>query len=399
MRPGLIPRLQAQYGTRHFLAGLGALLGSADREGLALPDSELELLPVSSGRAGLYLILKALGLPPGSGVAVPLYCCPTVFEAVRRAGHRPVFIDSGKADHAMSARALREAMEGHGEIAAVVVVHMFGFPAQIEEIIGAAAGRPVIEDCAHAVGTRTEGRQVGGDGVASFFSFGRGKWPAVGGGAVCASDTGLRSALRSAIEALPGRGRASEATRAVRTLAMSAAYRPPWYGLFALGLAERLDSRVDLRGLREFHVGGMDRADQAVLSRRLGEFPADLAVQRRHAAQLLEALRDQPVELPDWRPEDEPNWYLFPLRFGSREQRDAVRQHLRRRGVDTMAYLSDIAGLAQRDYGYEGNCPNAERASDRTLIVPHYHSLSPRQMERVAESVRESLTAPDVAGD
>lgn len=389
MKPGLIPRLQAQYGMGQFATGLGALVGPETPQPLVLPDSELQLVPVGSGRAGLYLILEALGLPPGSGVAVPLYCCPTVFEAIRRAGHRPVFIDIDEEGYAMSSRALRRGLEDEPNIGAVVVVHLFGFPAPIEEIIEAAAGLPVIEDCAHAVGTRTGGRQVGADGVASFFSFGRGKWPAVGGGAVCASDSALRRALESAIAALPASSRTSQAARAVRALAMSAAYRPPWYGLISLALAERVDSRLDLRGLGDFHLSGMDRTDRRILTRRLREFPAELTKQRQNAADLMDALRDDSIGLPTWRPDDEPNWYLFPIRLESRRQRDEAREDLRRAQVDTMAYLSDIARVAGQQYGYVGNCPNAELAADETLVVPHYHSLSPGQLERVAHSLRE----------
>lgn len=399
MQPGLIPRLQAQYGVRRFLTGLGALLAPEASEVLVLPDSALALIPVSSGRAGLYLILRALNLPPGSGVAVPLYCCPTVFEAVRRTGHRPVFVDIHRQGYAMSETALRQAMEADRGIRGVVVVHLFGFPARIGQIIDAAAGLPVIEDCAHAIGTRTDGRQVGADGVASFFSFGRGKWPAVGGGAVCSTDSALKGALVSAMGALPAPGKISQAARAVKALAVDAAYRRPWYGLFALTLAEGVDSRLDLRGLRDFHVGRMDRTDQRVLARRLRQFPADLAKQRQHAAELMDGLGDHSMGLPTWHHGDEPNWYLFPIRLGSRRQRDEARAHLRRHQVDTMAYLSDIADVARRGYGYAGNCPNTELAAEQVLVVPHYHSLSPRQLGRVVESVRESLGAAAAAED
>jgi dTDP-4-amino-4,6-dideoxygalactose transaminase len=389
MDPYLIPRLRVDYSLAMFVRGLGALVRGEAEARLALPGIDRGLMPVSSGRAGLRLILRALDLPAGSGIAVPLYCCPTVFSAIERAGHRPVFVDIGQSDFNISPGLVRQAVERDRQVRAIVAVHLFGFPADIQALRAAGGGLPIIEDCAHAVGTVVNSQPAGGHGDAAFFSFGRGKWPSVGGGAVRAADPALQQRLEAMVSALPAPTRARQAVRSVRSLATSALYRRPWYGLFALSLAQRLDDRLDLRNLRDDSVQQMDTTWRRILVDRLAEMPRELRQRRANAARLREQLEGTVPGLPDLRPGEEPNWYLFPVRFRSAEQRAAAWEHLRREGIDTMRYLADVAGHAGRVYGYQGDCANAERAADTVLVIPHYHGLSAAQIDGIAHALCE----------
>src|SRR5262245_3018034 len=82
-----------------------------------------DCFPIRSARAGIMVSLKALALPAGASVAVPLYCCPVVFKAVEAAGYRPRFIDVDAETYCMSAADL--AVKS-AEVDAVIAVHMFG---------------------------------------------------------------------------------------------------------------------------------------------------------------------------------------------------------------------------------------------------------------------------------
>jgi dTDP-4-amino-4,6-dideoxygalactose transaminase len=138
------------------------------------------LLFLSSGRAALWLILKTLAKLSSdmTEVVVPAYTCPAVVSAVLKAGLKPVLCDINLNDFGFS----REELEGKvsKKTLAVVLVHLFGYPANIHETqeICREQGAFLVEDAAQAFGNRlsdSEDSKLGLLGDAGFFSFGRGK--------------------------------------------------------------------------------------------------------------------------------------------------------------------------------------------------------------------------------
>ena len=76
---------------------------------------------------------------------------------------------------------LRQTLEKKREdLAALIVVHMFGHPAHMDEIRKVAAGIPIIEDCAHSLFSKYKGTYTGLLSTASFFSFRSGKYVSAG---------------------------------------------------------------------------------------------------------------------------------------------------------------------------------------------------------------------------
>ena len=138
----------------------------------------------TAGRTSLYAILKSLSLPPGSLVGVPLFCCDVVFDSIRRAGFVPRFIDVESYNYNLSASDLEKKRE---DLAALIVVHMFGHPAHMDEIRKVAAGIPIIEDCAHSLFSKYKGTYTGLLSTASFFSFRSGKYVSAGEGSAILS--------------------------------------------------------------------------------------------------------------------------------------------------------------------------------------------------------------------
>ena len=146
-------------------------------------------LPVRSARAAIVLALKALALPAGASVAVPLYCCPVVFKAIKAAGCRPRFVDVDPETYCLSPADLAAKSS---EVDAVIAVHMFGNLCDMPRLREAAAGKPLIEDCAQALGSRLDGRAAGSFGEIAAFSFRSGKYLSVGeGGAVYSNQADL----------------------------------------------------------------------------------------------------------------------------------------------------------------------------------------------------------------
>ena len=138
------------------------------------------LLYISSGRAALWVILKVLSKmkPYKKEVIIPAYTCPAVASAVLKVGLKPVLSDINLADFSYSKENLERKLNKN--TLAVIIVHLFGYPASMEGIVewGKNGDFFVIEDAAQAFGNsplNSDGRKLGVLGDAGFFSFGRGK--------------------------------------------------------------------------------------------------------------------------------------------------------------------------------------------------------------------------------
>jgi dTDP-4-amino-4,6-dideoxygalactose transaminase len=128
---------------------------------------------------GLYAILKAIGVGPGDCIAVPGYTCVVVPAAVRYLGAEPVYVDIDCETYNISLDHLEATVQAgaEGRIKAIVLQHTYGLPADTATIVQWAGERgiAVIEDCAHAVGSRYRDsgggwHDVGTLGEAGFFS-------------------------------------------------------------------------------------------------------------------------------------------------------------------------------------------------------------------------------------
>ena len=155
----------------------------------------IEAIALDRGRAAITEVLtRASGDAPF--VILPSFCCPAVAEAVLAAGKRPRFVDIG-ADLNLDPAAV--ARRNDGDVAAIVVPHMFAKAAAIQEIQAEAGDTLVLDDAASAAGIRHEGRWLGTFGDAGMFSFAQQKSLVVGQGGLllCNSDR-----VRTAMEGL-----------------------------------------------------------------------------------------------------------------------------------------------------------------------------------------------------
>ena len=192
--PMLIPRFNIDYGMKDFIHSLANLKTEADTTQLTELFCNSSIGFTNSGRTSLYVILKALNLPANSKVGVPLYCCPSVFDAIVQAGHKPLFLDIDPENYTLSPEHLEEKID---EIEAVIAIHTFGRPADLDKIQKIAGEKPIIEDCAHALLSKYKGKLAGTIATAGFFSFRTGKYISAGeGGMVTTRNSGTCRKLK-----------------------------------------------------------------------------------------------------------------------------------------------------------------------------------------------------------
>jgi dTDP-4-amino-4,6-dideoxygalactose transaminase len=130
-------------------------------------------------------------------------------------------------------------------------------------------------------------------------------------------------------------------------------------------------------------------SDLKVIAARLSTFKARVEKQRDNAVFLLNRLRVRSVHLPREKEECRSNYFQFALRFETPQARDRAARYLHRRGIDAARYLDDIVEYSERAHGYKGDCPSAAMCSKRMLVIPHYYTLSKKDLLRVAEAVGE----------
>lgn len=128
-------------------------------------------IATSSCTTGLHLILHAAGVGSGDEVIVPAMTFPATANAVLHAGARPVLVDVLPRLLTIDPAAVRAAVGPHTR--AIIAVHLAGWPAEMDALraIAGERGLVLVEDAAHAIGTRYRGRAAGTLGDAASFSF------------------------------------------------------------------------------------------------------------------------------------------------------------------------------------------------------------------------------------
>jgi dTDP-4-amino-4,6-dideoxygalactose transaminase len=307
---------------------------------------------VNTGTSALHLALLGAGVQPGDEVVTSPNTFIATAEAISYLGARPVFVDVDPATGNIDPERVAAALTARTR--AIVPVHLYGRPADIDPLLALAAARgiAVVEDACQAHGARSRGRRAGSIGAAAAFSFYPGKnLGAYGeGGALTTNDADLAQRAR----VLRHHG---ETSRYVHT-----------------------------------HIGynyRMDGFQGAVLRIKLRHLDAWTARRRAIARLYREHLAATRVRIPSDRAADDCVYHLFVVWV---EHRDAVRAALAARGVETAIHypqpLHLQAAYAGLGYG-PGSFPHAERACAEALSLPLFPEMADEQVLYAARMLAE----------
>jgi dTDP-4-amino-4,6-dideoxygalactose transaminase len=315
---------------------------------------------VSSGTAALHLMCLAAGLGPGDEVIIPSLTFVATANAVRYVGATPVFVDiAGPLEPWMSFRACEEAIGPATR--AVLYMGYGGHAGEIEAIAGLAHDRDLmlLQDAAHAIGTRVDGRQVGSLGLASAFSFFSNKNLAIGeGGMVATADDELAARIRL----LRSHGMTTLTWDRHRGHASG-------YDVVALGYNYRLDEPRAAMGLRR-----LDRLDAENDRRR--ELDAS-----------YRAALDGIVSCASPAPPDAAHaHHLFTIVLGEDVAREDFRRRLADRGIQTSVHYPPVHRFSVHAGGHP-DLPLTEEYADRTVTLPLFAHMTDRQQDLVVEAV------------
>ncbi|RAU83576.1 DegT/DnrJ/EryC1/StrS family aminotransferase [Pontibacter arcticus] len=153
---------------------------------------------LNSGTAAIHLALQVAGVKAGDEVICSTFTSIASANPILYLGATPVFVDSETETWNMHPEALQQALTARAQAGkmptCILVVHVYGMPAKMNEILAIAEefNIPVVEDAAEALGSRYTGHQVGTLGKAGAFSFsGNNIVSTSGGGALVTEDEAL----------------------------------------------------------------------------------------------------------------------------------------------------------------------------------------------------------------
>jgi len=308
-----------------------------------------EAVAVSSGTEALRLALLAIGVGPGDEVVVPALTFVATASAVTMCGGVPVVADVDPTTFCLDPASAEAAMTDRTR--AVVPVHLYGHPADLDPLMTVCRGRgvTVVEDAAQAHGARYKGKRVGAIGTCGCFSFYPTKNMTTGeGGMVTTHDHDIAGRLRL----LRHHGQVGP------------------YEYRVLGYNSRMTEMEAAIGLVQ-----------------LGRLEGFNEVRRRNAAALTEGL-DGVVATPEVALWAEHVFHQYTVRA---KGRDGLRAHLLERGVGSGIYypqalsqLPVLAGAARvptRPAVAEGLCAEV-------LSLPVHPGLAEGDVGKVVAGVR-----------
>jgi dTDP-4-amino-4,6-dideoxygalactose transaminase len=346
----------------------GPQVAAFEREFASFADAE-HAVAVASCTTALELSLRALRLPVGAPVLTSTVTFCGAVNAILHAGLRPLLVDIDRETLMPSPETVAAAVRRGVPPSAAVVLHFAGYPAPVAEL-AEAAGLPidrVIEDAAHAIGTRVGARPVGGLSAAACFSFYATKNLPIGeGGMVTTNDGELADAVR--------RGR------------LHGMSKDAWKR-YAPGNSWRYS--VDELGLK----ANMTDLQAAIGLAQLPEVPRWQARREELVAHYDELLADVPGLVRPARPDSgRHSWHLYVVRvtpeFGI--GRDELIMRLAEVGVDCSVhfipmhqqpYLQTLPDVHPRHF------PVAEAAFEQYVSLPLYPDLTDAQVDRVCTEI------------
>ena len=332
---------------------------------------------VSSGTAGLHLVLKAMGVERGDYMIVPSFTFVASANVALYEGVIPLFVDVEEETLNVSKDSLEDLLirikKGKVKILDEVVdpnkvkyfmgVDIFGHPLDWDEILEVTNewGLEVLEDSCEALGAEYKGKRVGKFGLAGVFAFYPNKQITTGeGGVVVTDDESIAKLVRSMRN--QGRGEENE-----------------WLLHVRLGYNYRIDEMSAALGYSQ-----MLRIDE-ILEKR-----------KKVAENYNELLKDYEwVKTPSVKEYvTRMSWFVYVIRLSPDVNRDKVMRYMEEKGVQVRNYFQPLhlQPFYRRTFGYdEGMLPITEEESKKTLALPFYNDLSLDEQKVVVETLREAV--------
>ena len=309
----------------------------------------------TSGTTALHLSLATLGLGRGDEVIVPTFTMIATANAVAYTGAKPVLVDAEPKTWNIDIQQIE--MKITSRTKAIVPVHTYGHPADMDPLLSLAKRRNliIIEDAAHAHGAEYKGRKAGSLGHAACFSFYANKIITTGeGGMITTNDETF-----------------AEKARTLRDHAFSKE-RHFWHKYRGFNYRmTNLQAAIGLAQTENFDV---------LVQARI-----------RNAERYDRLLRDIPgLTLPPRTPGIKNVFWMYTILVedGFGISRDTLREKLAQRGIETRSFFIPIHLQPIYRRKFRREYPISEELCRKGLYLPSSSALTPSQIASIASEIR-----------
>ncbi len=336
-----------------------------------------------NGTDALVIALKAIGVKSGDEVITTPFSFFATAEAISNVGAIPVFADICEDTLNINPESIRNKITNR--TAAILPVHIFGLPAEMDEInaIATEYGISVIEDACQAIGAEYKGKKTGGLGTLGCFSF----YPTKNLGAF--GDGGLITTDDDNLDIC---------CRAIKSHASGKIGADAYAYMFG-GQSDVFDNmNVSENGLYDpykyfnYFIGQNSRLDAiqaGILLKKLLYLDGYNNNRCQIASRYSESFKDLPVVTPRVEFKDKKScFHQYALLVDDKVQ---FTEFLAEKGIGTGAFYPVPLHLqkAYRNLGYhEGDLPVAESVCSRSVCLPIFPELTDQEQDYIIECVR-----------
>lgn len=308
---------------------------------------------VASGTDALHLALVAAGIGPGDEVITTPFTFIATAEAIKYVGARPVFVDIDPETFNIDPRKIGEAVTPATR--AVIPVHLFGQPADMEaiEAVCAEKGLLIIEDCAQSFGAASGSRMTGTIGELGCFSF----FPSKNLG--CYGDGGMVTTNSDDL--------------ATRLLSL-----------------RNHGSRIRYHHSEIGYNSRLDEIQAVILRAKLKRIAAFNEGRRRVAGLYTSMLRDTGMQCPF---EDGKGVHVYHQYTVLTERRELIMENLSKSGIASAVYYPiplHRQEVFAADYA-DLSLPVAEDVANRCMSLPVFPEMTEAQVKEVVAAIKQVL--------
>lgn len=316
---------------------------------------------VNSGTSALHLAVKVLGLQKGDEVITTPYSFIASSNCLLYEGIKPVFVDIEPDTYNIDPLQIEKAITPKTK--AILVVHVFGQPANMEAIMSIAQKHRlyVIEDACEAIGAEWNGKRAGSFGDISVFAFYPNKQITTGEGGIFLTD---HKQWHEAACSYRNQGRNPNNS---------------WLEHERVGYNYRMSDLQAAVGLAQ-----IERIDEILTKRE--------TVAQRYIRFIQEEA--VPVTLQSISHKCKMSWFVFVVLLPSDVERQLVMNDLSNAGIQTRPYFPSIH--LQSVYRHlftfkEGDFPITEMISNRSIALPFYNELDEQKQRYVVKKLKEAI--------
>lgn len=315
---------------------------------------------VSSGTAGLHILVKVLEISEGDEVLVPSFTFCASVNVILYERAKPVFVDIEPETYNLDPEDLERKITKRTK--AIMAVDVFGHPVEWDEILRIAEkyNLKVIDDSCEALGAEYKGKKVGQFGDCACFAFYPNKQITTGeGGMIVTNNDNIARIARS----LRNQGRGE----------MGA-----WLYHERLGYNYRMDELSAALGVSQL------RKIETFLEKR-----------EKVANMYTEKLRKCSwIRPPIVKPYVRMSWFVYVVTLEKGLDRDKVILEMEKRGIPARGYFSPIhlqPYIREILNTKEGMLPITEDISKRTLALPFHNNLTEDEIDEVVNTLKEII--------